>query len=64
MKAQSEATIQFSGYPLRIVETPDPKKKSGLAVIKAVADPPLSSPKNSVVNDPENWDVAWFNSYE
>lgn len=62
MKAQSEATIQFSGYPLSIVETK--KKKAELILVKPLPHLPSSLPKNSIVNDPKNWDVDWFNSYE
>jgi hypothetical protein len=63
MKAQLETTIQFSGYPLRIVETKQKIKKVELIIVKPLDDLPASL-KNPVTNNPENWDVDWFNSYE
>jgi len=64
MKTQHEATIQFSGYPLSIVETQPKIKKVELTVVKTLPDFQTSSAKNSIANDPKNWDVDWFNSYE
>jgi hypothetical protein len=63
MKTQHETPIQFSGYPLIIVETKQEIKKVELTVIKSSTDPQTFSQKNSV-NDPKNWDIDWFNSYE
>jgi hypothetical protein len=63
MKTQHEATIQFSGYPLSIVETKQQKKKVELSVVKPSQEQ-VPNQKNSIVNDPKNWDVDWFNSYE
>lgn len=62
MKAQSEATIQFSGYPLSIV--PQKKEKADLIVVKPSETLSTSLPKNSVANDSQNWDADWFSSYE
>jgi hypothetical protein len=64
MKTQQEATIQFSGYPLSIVETQQENKMIEFSVIKSAPDFPFSFQKNSIANDPKNWDVDWFNSYE
>lgn len=64
MKTQHEATIQFSGYPLSIVETQQKIKNFELTAIKPQRDLQISSPKNSMANDPKNWDIDWFNSYE
>jgi hypothetical protein len=64
MKTQHEATIQFSGYPLRIVETDQKSKQFTLRAVKSSTDWPLSSQKNYIANDPKNWDIDWFNSYE
>lgn len=64
MKAQSEATIQFSGYPLSIVDTKQKIKKAELIVVKPLPHLQTPLPKNSITNDPANWDVDWFNSYE
>jgi len=63
MKAQSEATIRFSGYPLRIVETKQVNAKAELIVIRATAYL-ISFTKNRVTNDPGNWDTGWFANYE
>jgi len=64
MKTQYEATIQFSGYPLRIVETSQKSKQFVLSVVKHSTDWQISSQKNYIANDPKNWDIDWFNSYE
>jgi hypothetical protein len=64
MKTQQEATIQFSGYPLSIVETKQKIKQFELTVVKPSTDLQTSGKKNSIANDPENWDIDWFNSYE
>jgi hypothetical protein len=64
MKTQHEATIQFSGYPLRIVETDHKSKQFKLMAVKFSTDSPLSPQKNYIGNDPKNWDIDWFNSYE
>ena len=63
MKAQHEATIQFSGYPLSIVENKKTKQPE-LVVIKLPSDFKVCSKQNSIANDPKSWDVDWFNSYE
>ena len=64
MKTQHEATIQFSGYPLRIIETTEKPKQFELSVVKTSSDWQPSSQKNYIANDPKNWDIDWFNSYE
>jgi len=63
MKAQSEATIRFSGYPLRIVETKQSNARAELIVIKYSAYL-ISFTKNKVTNDPGSWDIGWFANYE
>jgi hypothetical protein len=63
MKTQHEIPIQFSGYPLRVVETKQ-KNKGELTVVHLWAVVPTSVPKIPIANDPKNWDVEWFNSYE
>lgn len=63
MKTQNEATIQFSGYPLSIVETAQKTNKVELTVVKPLPSQ-ISNQKNSIANDPKNWDIDWFNSYE
>lgn len=63
MKTQQEATIQFSGYPLSIVENTQPSKTIELTVIKPSSEQ-INVAKNSIANDPKNWDIDWFNSYE
>jgi hypothetical protein len=64
MKAQHETTIQFSGYPLAIVDERPSSAKPELTVIKRANDTVRSSPKDSITNDPDKWDIDWFNSYE
>ena len=63
MKTQHEATIQFSGYPLSIVETNKNTREIELKVVKHLSFQ-VANQKNSVADDPKNWDVDWFNSYE
>lgn len=63
MKTQPEATIQFSGYPLSIVEPEQENKKPELIVVKS-PNSKTSLQKDSIANDPKNWDVDWFTSYE
>jgi len=63
MKAQSEATIQFSGYPLSIVEK-KPRLKSELTVVRSTNNHQTGVNTNAIANDPKNWDVDWFNGYE
>lgn len=64
MKTQHETTIQFSGYPLRMVETDQKSKQHKLRVVKSFTELSPSSQKNYIANDPKNWDIDWFNSYE
>jgi hypothetical protein len=64
MKTKHEVSIQFSGYPLRIVEISQPVTKPELIIVKASTDLQLPSQKSPITNDPQNWDIDWFNSYE
>lgn len=64
MKTQHEATIQFSGYPLSIVEADKKVKRNELALVRPIHYLQIASPKSSIANDPRNWDIDWFNSYE
>lgn len=63
MKTQPAVTIQFSGYPLTIVETKKATEKARLIVIKPLPAKTFLQ-QNSLVDDPRNWDVGWFNNYE
>lgn len=63
MKQQSEATIQFSGYPLSVVETQKKIKKAELIVVKPSTNQ-TSNQKNPITNNSENWDLDWFTNYE
>jgi hypothetical protein len=63
MKTQHETTIQFSGYPLSIVENKQKIKQVELTIVKPSLHE-VSLQKNSITNDPKNWDIDWFNSYE
>ena len=58
MKEKTGKAIQFTGYPLKIVEP----KNAPIAVVK-----PLSGEKEIQriqANDPCNWDIDWFMNYE
>ncbi|MFL5740477.1 MAG: hypothetical protein ACJ75B_09700 [Flavisolibacter sp.] len=65
MKDQSQAAIQFSGYPLMMVEPKLKTRQTGLTVVKPKPDQTTTSiQKNEISNDPRNWDVDWFGDYE
>jgi hypothetical protein len=64
MKTQQEATIYFSGYPLSPIEPNQKTKKNESAIIKSLGKMNAFPSKDSIANDPKNWDVDWFNSYE
>lgn len=63
MKTQHETTIQFSGYPLSVVENKQKINQVEHTIVRPLL-PQISNQKNSIANDPKNWDVDWFNSYE
>ena len=65
MKTGPQATIQFSGYPLRIVEKKQqPVKAEWLHLKIAATHPTTFIQQNPISNDPKNWDLNWFNGYE
>ena len=64
MKTKHEPTIQFSGYPLKVAEIKQPIKKIEVLVSCSLPNLQIPFSKNSPSNDPGNWDVDWFNSYE
>jgi hypothetical protein len=64
MKTQQEATIYFRGYPLSIIEPNQKTKKNESGIVKSMEKLNTFSSKDSIANDPKNWDVDWFNSYE
>ncbi len=64
MKAQSEATIQFSGYPLSIVEKELKSLQLPEVTIIKLQPEKQSSLKKKITDDPKNWDENWFGSYE
>jgi hypothetical protein len=63
MKTQHETPIQFSGYPLSIADPNQKIEKAELTVVKPLSTQ-APTPKNSIANDPKNWGIDWFNSYE
>lgn len=63
MKTQHDTPMQFSGYPLSIVETNQKTKKVELTVVKPLQTQATGQNK-SIANDPKNRDIDWFNSYE
>lgn len=64
MKAQSEVTIQFSGYPLSIVETKEKITKPSLIVVKPSTEKQNSPLQKDFITNPKNWDSEWFGNYE
>jgi hypothetical protein len=65
MKDQSGVAIQFSGYPLRVVDLPRKNTKVRLTVIRPELMPQTTSiQKNKITNDPGCWDEGCFGSYE
>jgi len=64
MKTKQDAIIQFSGYPLTVVEPGQKIKKAELTVVKPLPGPQITSSKKYVADDPKYWDIDWFNSYE
>ncbi|MGZ3844455.1 MAG: hypothetical protein ACXVLT_09640 [Flavisolibacter sp.] len=64
MKTQHESPIQFSGYPLRIVLDDVSIPNTDLIVVKSPDGTATLPVEESLANNPKNWDVDWFNSYE
>lgn len=64
MKTQHETPIQFSGYPLRIVYDDVSIPNTDLIVVKSPDGTTALPVEESLANNPKNWDVDWFNSYE
>ncbi|MGE5518621.1 MAG: hypothetical protein ACM3VS_01760 [Candidatus Dadabacteria bacterium] len=62
MKSSSEEIIQFSGYPLKVVED----KISQLHVIFTKQHQFSYSPLQvkPIADDPTKWDAEWFGNYE
>ena len=68
MKTYLPAVLQFSGYPLRVVEDNVPyfhvepisngKKHQENKLLKLGTKVPVD------VNDPTRWDLDWFGNYE
>lgn len=63
MKAQYH-TIQFSGYPLRVVEMKPAHSKAELFIVPPAQNFQTSLQKNEITNNPNNWDERWFTNYE
>jgi hypothetical protein len=67
MKYNSEEILQFSGYPLKIVDDKlSGNGKPGLFVIRTEKQqiPGSLFYTLKVINEPENWDAEWFGNYE
>jgi hypothetical protein len=65
MKHQSQAMIQFSGYPLRIAEPKQKPRTTTLVLVKPEVDQHTTAiQKNKISNDSNYWDESWFNGYE
>ena len=66
MKDRSQSAIQYSGYPLSVIEKKQDAIKSPVVQIprsQGLAQTTFIQ-KNQISNDPRNWDVNWFGSYE
>ena len=64
MKTQQETTIQFSGYPLRVVHENREVLITELALVKSPKAIETPTAGELLANNPQNWDIDWFNSYE
>lgn len=66
MKDQSGAAIQYSGYPLTIVQLKIKPSQTKLTLIKPEVNhrQTISIQENKITNDPKSWDDNWFNGYE
>ncbi len=66
MKDQSEAAIQYSGYPLTIVQLKAKQIQPKLTLIKPEINHRQTTviQENKITNDPKSWDDGWFNGYE
>ena len=66
MKDQSGAAIQYSGYPLTIVQLKVKPRQTKLTLIKPEVNhrQTTSIQENKITNDPKSWDDNWFNGYE
>ena len=64
MKTYAQENLQFSGYPLKIVDdlpaTTNENKPSKVIKLKEQQHGLI----NTTVNDPLMWDAAWFSNYE
>jgi len=66
MKDQSGAAIQYSGYPLTIVQLKIKPSQTKLTLIKPEVNhrQTTSIQENKITNYPKSWDDNWFNGYE
>ncbi|MGZ8543973.1 MAG: hypothetical protein ACXWV0_01695 [Flavisolibacter sp.] len=66
MKDRSQSAIQYSGYPLAVIEKKQAVIKTSVVVLSRPSGHAQTTfiQKNQISNDPRNWDVNWFGSYE
>jgi len=67
MKTQSQAALQFSGYPLTSADNNQLNKQNVNFFVVAAYEKRVSKKHEQqpdLVNNPENWDTGWFNNYE
>ena len=67
MKTQSQAAIQFSGYPLKLASKDHLNIQNVNLYAVASSEEKLAKKdqqQRDMVNNPENWDAGWFNNYE
>ena len=66
MKDQSGTAIQYSGYPLTVVQLKEKIRQPKLTLIRPEINhrQTISIQENKITNDPKSWDDNWFNGYE
>ncbi len=66
MKDRSQSAIQYSGYPLSVIENKTPVIKPAVVRMPVTQTHTQTTfiQKNQISNDPINWDLNWFGCYE
>lgn len=67
MKTQTQASLQFSGYPLKLASKDQLNQPHSDLLVVASFHKKLSKKDQhqpDLANNPENWDTGWFNNYE
>ncbi|HEU4472584.1 MAG TPA: hypothetical protein VFR58_15930 [Flavisolibacter sp.] len=65
MKDRYQAPIQFSGYPLSVSKAKQVCRQPAKPLRpKLFFERTTAIQQNQISNDPRNWDLSWFASYE